>query len=331
MSQKEDILSNSIESSIAPDSWDNVGGPGTAEGIYDSLVISQSDDVHEQVAGLLQTYRELMKVDASPEGLGVRPLMVGLERTEHLLPALERPLTMIIRDEPLLDAMAVLVDDFQVPIVIDAKALEDFGISTDTPITGRFAEVPLRVALKRLLKPIDLTYTLRNEVIMITTPEQDEAMLQIGLYPVGNLVRDGSDDPANYDFDSLIEVITSTVAPDAWDEVGGPGAIDVLLPAPALVIAQTHEIHEQITKLLVTLEAAKQKIPKKEAVDPDAITLKAYHQRFGFFFESAAIIEVLKRDLDDAGWDEDGVFVEPLGRPSWSSTMPPSMLASGVS
>lgn len=28
------------------------------------------------------------------------------------------------------------------------------------------------------------------------------------------------------DFDSLIELITSTIAPDSWEEVGGPGAID---------------------------------------------------------------------------------------------------------
>src|SRR5438876_1583753 len=28
------------------------------------------------------------------------------------------------------------------------------------------------------------------------------------------------------DFDSLIELITSTVKPDSWDDVGGPGAID---------------------------------------------------------------------------------------------------------
>src|SRR5438309_3425069 len=28
------------------------------------------------------------------------------------------------------------------------------------------------------------------------------------------------------DFDSLIELITSTLKPDSWDDVGGPGAID---------------------------------------------------------------------------------------------------------
>ena len=28
------------------------------------------------------------------------------------------------------------------------------------------------------------------------------------------------------DFDSLIELITSTIKPDSWDDVGGPGAID---------------------------------------------------------------------------------------------------------
>ena len=40
--------------------------------------------------------------------------------------------------------------------------------------------------------------------------------------PVGG-ARGGA---AMADFDTLIELITSTVAPDTWDAVGGPGAIE---------------------------------------------------------------------------------------------------------
>jgi hypothetical protein len=206
----------------------------------------------------------------------------------------------------------MLSEEFRVAIVIDRIAFDEAGIDSATPVTGRFAEVPLGVALKRLLDPQELTYTLRDEVILITTPDESETMLQLGLYPVGTLVRDGSGDPANYDFDSLMHLITSTVAPDMWDEVGGPGSINVLLPTPVLVMSQTLEVHEKTGKLLVTLQAAKRQVPEKEAVDPEAITLKAYQPLLGFF-ESDAIVKIIMRDSKAGTWDEENVFIEALG------------------
>ncbi len=52
------------------------------------------------------------------------------------------------------------------------------------------------------------------------------------------------------DFDTLIELITSTIAPDTWDEVGGAGAIEPFPVNLSLVISQTQEVHEQIADLL---------------------------------------------------------------------------------
>lgn len=305
-------LIKAIIGNVSQDSWDVVGGRGTIEGIYNSLVISQTGDVHEQVAELLLRYRQLVTGDASPDGLGLHPLMVGLDGEAHLLPALGRPLTAIIRDEPLANALSVLAEDFHIPIVIDKRALDDFGVATNTPVSGRFAEVPFRLALKRLLDPLDLTFTARNEVIMITTHEEEEAMLQLAMYPVGKLVRDGSDDPENYDFDSLIGVITTTVAADTWAEVGGYGGIEVLLPAPTLLVSQSQEVHEEITKLLHILEAAKKRTPRKEEVDPEAITLRAYEPAIGLV-DAKTIIKIIKHDSKEETWEKDNVFIEPLG------------------
>jgi general secretion pathway protein D len=52
------------------------------------------------------------------------------------------------------------------------------------------------------------------------------------------------------DFDSLIELITTTVQPESWDEVGGPGAIHQHAGNLSLVISQTQEVHEEIADLL---------------------------------------------------------------------------------
>jgi general secretion pathway protein D len=55
------------------------------------------------------------------------------------------------------------------------------------------------------------------------------------------------------DFDSLIDLITQTVAPPTWDHNGGKGSV---APSPAnlsLVVSQTQEVHEEIVDLLEQL------------------------------------------------------------------------------
>ena len=55
------------------------------------------------------------------------------------------------------------------------------------------------------------------------------------------------------DFDSLIELITSTIAPPSWDSNGGAGSIAPFDTNLTLVVSQTQEIHEQIADLLQQL------------------------------------------------------------------------------
>jgi general secretion pathway protein D len=51
-------------------------------------------------------------------------------------------------------------------------------------------------------------------------------------------------------FDTLIELIVSTIAPQTWEEVGGPGRITRFEHNLSLVISQTQETHDQISDLL---------------------------------------------------------------------------------
>jgi general secretion pathway protein D len=55
------------------------------------------------------------------------------------------------------------------------------------------------------------------------------------------------------DFDSLINLITSTVAPTTWDDVGGPGSIAPFETNLSIVVSQTQAVHEQIVDLLEQL------------------------------------------------------------------------------
>jgi general secretion pathway protein D len=55
------------------------------------------------------------------------------------------------------------------------------------------------------------------------------------------------------DFDTLIELITSTIAPTPWVDAGGAGSIEGFDTNLSLVISQTQEVHDEIVDLLEQL------------------------------------------------------------------------------
>jgi hypothetical protein len=58
-----------------------------------------------------------------------------------------------------------------------------------------------------------------------------------------------ADEKNGTDFDSIIDKITSTVAPNTWNSVGGEGAIEPYPKGHAIVVRQSQEVHKQIAKM----------------------------------------------------------------------------------
>ena len=63
--------------------------------------------------------------------------------------------------------------------------LEELGINTDETVTVNLHNISLRSALRLMLKDLQLTYIIQDEVLMITTPEEAEANLVVKVYPGG--------------------------------------------------------------------------------------------------------------------------------------------------
>ncbi|MEW4456229.1 hypothetical protein AB1L30_26425 [Bremerella sp. JC817] len=91
-------------------------------------------------------------------------------------------------DTPLEEVVGYLKQLHGIEIQIDNRALEEIGLSTDTPVTRNIEGISLRSALRLMLKELDLTYIVANEVLMITTPEEAESELITKVYPVADLV-----------------------------------------------------------------------------------------------------------------------------------------------
>jgi hypothetical protein len=156
-------------------------------------------------------------------------------------------------DAPLEDFVDFLKDYHKLEIQLDKRALDDVGIEPGHPVTCDLKGISLRSALRLILSQMDLTYTIQDEVLLITTPEEAETKLITEIYVVTDLLS--SDGPAGHypnDGKTLINLITSTVIPTSWDTVGGPGSVTGVSfsGVDMLFISQDFVAHEEIAALL---------------------------------------------------------------------------------
>jgi len=237
------------------------------------------------------------------------------------------------RNEPLAAVLDALAKQADVPIHLDMVGLENEAVGSDTPVTISLDQpISLKSALKLLLEPLHLDYTIRDEVLKVTSPKLVKGQVYSVSYQVADLVipipnfssdglgitgalRDGysrlpgrggvtvepgpapagingaSTGPGNAavnptslaqfqggmgggpavgstpsipfgapnvggsqaDFQSLIDLIQNTVAPQTWNTVGGQGAIQPFPTNLSIVVSQTQEVHEEIADLLEQL------------------------------------------------------------------------------
>ncbi len=117
-------------------------------------------------------------------------LRVESKTEARISEALDQTVDFTIDPEPLKDAIEFIAQRYQIPILLDAKTLEDASIDTSTEVKMPVTNIKLRNMLKLLLEqlPQPLTYVIEDEVMKITTVEKANEKLQIRMYPVGDLV-----------------------------------------------------------------------------------------------------------------------------------------------
>ncbi len=73
----------------------------------------------------------------------------------------------------------------------------------------------------------------------------------IKVYPVAGLTD--APDPEQKEADALMRVITRTIDPTSWGEMGGNGSIQYLQSAGSIIVRQTPDNHKQVQELLDAL------------------------------------------------------------------------------
>jgi hypothetical protein len=177
------------------------------------------------------------------------------------------------KDTPLKQVIEDLRQMAQINIVADVDALREEGVNLDCPLSLKVEGISLKSALNILVKQVRLSYVIKDEVLQITTEEHAKGPPKMVTYPVADLVTPigggdcelapflcrmcpdlaGKHAPGRTAEDVLIRLITTTIEPKSWSEVGGKGTIQYFPLGLALVINQTQDVQEQIADLLTAL------------------------------------------------------------------------------
>jgi hypothetical protein len=112
----------------------------------------------------------------------------------------------------------------------------------------------------------------RDEAIVITTPEDAEEHLRTVAYPVQDLTQVGE---GFFDVDSLAELVEACIAPDRWGTRSGPPTIRSMSEG-WIIFEQTGDTHEQVLGLLTSMRRILQ---SDEQADAQSIDLQTEAER----------------------------------------------------
>jgi len=123
---------------------------------------------------------------------------------------------------------------------------DDRGQPQSMLVMLRAEKVAPQVAAPPKAELRSVTYDVADLVVPLAGPQD------VVIAASHNEPATGADAP-EADYESLIDLIETTVAPDTWECVGGPGTIAPLETNLSLVVKQTQEVHKQIVDLLEQL------------------------------------------------------------------------------
>jgi hypothetical protein len=178
-----------------------------------------------------------------------------LTATEQaILKALDEPRSVEFKGQPFSEVINYLQKVMGVPIVVDPQALSEAGITNESPITLTTNKIATRTMLKKFLSEVNLTYVIKDESILVTSPARAKEMLTTRVYYVGDLagavdVRFGpllNRLQAQENLAQIVNMIIQNVEPSSWDVNGGTGTITFDPITMSLIIKQSAEVHYRI-------------------------------------------------------------------------------------
>ena len=245
-----------IKNAFTPDSWDASEGRGSiVPDVSDAgsfLVVSQTFAVQRQIQGFLDSLRRLKALPAEKRSpVAAEGYWNVSEPTVRTRAALEKKIACSFAETSLREVVADFAGKAGVPIEIDMRAVEDAGIDLNTPVSFKAGPLPLATLLDRILGPIDLTYVIAADSLVVTTRERAEQRFSTAVYPVGRLI---GATPRGRSLERLAALLEKSVMPESWASASGSASIQPIDgDVPCLVIRQTTAGHRAVDAFLRSL------------------------------------------------------------------------------
>lgn len=306
-----------VTASCAPQTWDAVGGSGSIVAYGGMFVVGQTPAVHLAILDFLERLRRVRRQQATGDFSPVADNR-HRERDDSFSKSLSKPITLRCDKTPLARFVEELRKASGVNVVFDRRALADNPFLKDTTISGEVTNEPIRSALRKLLKDTDAAWFVSHEAILVSSRDIARSVIVGYLYPVSDFVA--SNDHASLDDgeaeDDLIELVTQTVAPSTWDEVGGAGSIEYFKACGALAATNAPDVHPQIVDLLTGLRKVRRQQAQAAGDNTaanDPIEVRVYNvnilSRNGEKSAAEQCTEVVRKVIEPQSWSEDGVYL----------------------
>ncbi len=188
-----------------------------------------------------------------------RQLAVALadRRALAIYRALQKRIWMDFKDAPLSEIVKQLASRCEINVVVDTLGLEDEGVTTNARVSAAAQGARASTFLDQILSPLHLDYIVKDDVLRITSRLKARGDLLTVNYSVADLLPmesfNGTMLVDAKPLEDLIETICEKIAPDSWEKASGPGAITPYRTTASLVIRQTSDVHEEISRFLKTL------------------------------------------------------------------------------
>jgi hypothetical protein len=197
------------------------------------------------------------KTAEADEAADNRPEIDVEERLATIIPK------AVFHDMPLAVCLSTIGDLSGLAVTLDLDAARRHGLKLSEPISIQLEQSTVRQILEALAAKLGLAVALENNQVLLTAPHDEREILRTARYSVGDLARG----PA---VAALAELVRTLVAPDAWKQSGGRGAIQAT--GEALLVEQTAAVHDEVVAFCERLRLARQ-LPLRSQSDPARFSL----------------------------------------------------------
>lgn len=186
---------------------------------------------------------------AQPTKAAAKQIRKSTQADDRNRAAFNDETTQAFIQTPLEEAIQAIARTHDIPIVIDRRALEEIGLTPDTPVNINLKKVSLRSFMRLMLRELQLTYMFANDIVIITTPEAAEKNSFVRMYTVPPSLSHVSD--------KIIKAMQTTVQADAWETAGGPATAAAV--EHVIVVSGTESLHDNVDDFMDKLKVAYEK------------------------------------------------------------------------